>query len=483
MKLRHALTIVFGIALGVLTGGCPSDEVGSDTRDTDAADTRDAADTADTRDTTDTADTRDTLDASDVADTATETSQLDVDTVPDATPLSIGWCILQYPKSLTLAPGAASGMVYGRVFVAGVTETSTPDRDGYPVLAELGVGSGDDPESWTWTAATYVRDVGNDDELEASFVAPTIESDYHFAYRVRLLSADAGAWSYCDGDGLDDGFAVGDAGALTVAVPPADEVDYAVLRPAVASWVVGATPATFEVVVFEAGLTQGAGAGAGVAVQIGYGDPDVGFTWLDASYLRDEDGLGTLDNDVYAVALPAALAVGTYDVIANVTLDGGETRTYVDTSGTLDGYDQSLSAKATVLSAAAVDYCRIQYPTDPIALTLGGTADVYGVVYQPGVTGTAGTHALRSAAGFGPTGSTPDATWTWFEGAFHGTFDNGFGQQTNDEHKAVLNPSATGTFDWAWRFSRDDGAHWTYCNKAGSPTWDGSQAGKLLISP
>lgn len=461
----------FGLFVILFTSACPSDEVGvEDTRaDTlgDAADTRgDAVDTADTQ-----------LDA---PDAPTETNQLD--TGADATPQSIGWCILQYPKALTLAPGASSETIYGRVFVAGVTETSSPGLDGYPISAELGVGQGDDLGTWTWTPAVYARDVGNDDELEAHLVAPGIESDYHFAYRVRLAS-DPSAWTYCDGDGLDNGFAVSAAGTLSVASAPPDEVDYAILRPPAASWTAGAEPATFEVVVFEEGLTEGAGAAPGIAVQIGYGDPDAGYTWLDATYLRDEDGLGTVDNDVYAVALPAALGVGNYDVIANVTLDGGETRTFVDTSGTLDGYDQGLAAKATVIAAGQVDYCRIQYPTDPISVAPGASADVYGVVYQPGLTGTSGTHALRSAAGFGPIGSTPDAAWTWSEGAFHGTFDNGFGQQTNDEHKATLTPATAGTYDWAWRFSRDDGAHWTLCHKGGSATYDPSQAGRLIVAP
>jgi hypothetical protein len=83
------------------------------------------------------------------------------------------------------------------VFEAGVTEPVGPSV----VLGQLGYGpAGTDPRyaaGWRWVAASFSAQVGNDEEYQASFIAPAAGS-YAYAYR---FSPDAQRWTYCDTNG------------------------------------------------------------------------------------------------------------------------------------------------------------------------------------------------------------------------------------------------------------------------------------------
>ena len=112
----------------------------------------------------------------------------------------VEFCILQFPASLGISAGQSSGSVFGRVFQAGVTE---PLGAIALVSAQLGVGpAGSDPRTsgtWTFVAATFNTQVGNEDEYVASFTVPTTPGSYEYVYR---FSVDGGAHvTYCDTDG------------------------------------------------------------------------------------------------------------------------------------------------------------------------------------------------------------------------------------------------------------------------------------------
>ena len=103
------------------------------------------------------------------------------------------------------------------------------------VDAQIGWGAaGSDPRSttWTWTAASYNMQFGNDDEYQGSFVAPATAGSYSFAFR---FSIDSGtSWTLADNNGAGSNaglaFSVTDLGTLTVqasAIP--EPATYAVL--------------------------------------------------------------------------------------------------------------------------------------------------------------------------------------------------------------------------------------------------------------
>jgi hypothetical protein len=145
----------------------------------------------------------------------------------DAGPvLTIDFCRVQYPTTMSVAPGTST-RVYGRVYVAGLT-TRTGMTDTDPrVVGQVGYGpDGTMPSamSWTWSS-NAVSNAGygpgaalyeaNNDEYQADLVAPAAGS-YDFAYR---FSGDGGmTWTYCDtlDPGSSDGYQIANAGALTV---------------------------------------------------------------------------------------------------------------------------------------------------------------------------------------------------------------------------------------------------------------------------
>lgn len=140
--------------------------------------------------------------------------------------LVVGFCRIQYPASITTTAGATT-VVYGRVYVEGLTtRTGGTDVDAR-LIAEVGVGpDASDPATasgWSWVAASANTGYGpggagyeaNNDEYQGDLVAPAAGT-YDYAYR---FSGDGGlTWTYCDADdaGSSDGYEPAEAGALIV---------------------------------------------------------------------------------------------------------------------------------------------------------------------------------------------------------------------------------------------------------------------------
>jgi hypothetical protein len=129
------------------------------------------------------------------------------------------YCVLQSPPTLSATASTATALVYGRIYEAGVTD---PAGASGSVTAEVGYGPTDSnpttESGWTWTAASFNLQSGNDDEYQASFTAPATVGTYAYTYRFSL---DGGTtWTYCDIDGAGSnanlGFEVTQLGQLTV---------------------------------------------------------------------------------------------------------------------------------------------------------------------------------------------------------------------------------------------------------------------------
>jgi hypothetical protein len=103
----------------------------------------------------------------------------------------------------------------------------------------------------------------------------------------------------------------------------------------------------------------------------------------------------------------------------------------------------------------------------------GEIVTYYGRVYVGGVTeqstGTDPDPRVRVKWGFGPDGSTPSASWTWYEAVPNpGYFSNLGGEPNNDEYyvSAPVPALAGEILDHAFALSIDRGATWTYCDRA-----------------
>jgi hypothetical protein len=126
----------------------------------------------------------------------------------------VGLANLQGPEICSVALGFATPSIYGRALVLGV-----PPQPGVTpgLMAELGYGpDGSDPTTnpaaWQWAAASFSADVGDIDEFGGTLNVPAL-GQYDYCYR---FSYGGEPWVYGDLDGVSNGYATSQAGALRV---------------------------------------------------------------------------------------------------------------------------------------------------------------------------------------------------------------------------------------------------------------------------
>lgn len=133
------------------------------------------------------------------------------------TPNEVDYCNIQAPASFAVQTGQPTQVIYGRAYELGVTEAAGPNP---AISSQVGWGpAGSDPRlgmGWYFVPASYNVQVGNDDEYQASFIAPP---PGNYAYAVRFNLNGAG-FTYCDLDGAGSNagldFSPAQLGAMTV---------------------------------------------------------------------------------------------------------------------------------------------------------------------------------------------------------------------------------------------------------------------------
>jgi hypothetical protein len=133
---------------------------------------------------------------------------------------------LQFPATLNFAEGG-SGVVYGRVYEAGLTNTTSGQAPGITAWVGISpVGVNSNPNTWTtWVPATFNVETGNDDEYQATIGATLVAGTYYYATRFQL---NGGAFVYGGTNGTFGNFWNGttyNSGILTVTppIPPVND--------------------------------------------------------------------------------------------------------------------------------------------------------------------------------------------------------------------------------------------------------------------
>ena len=127
----------------------------------------------------------------------------------------------------------------------------------------------------------------------------------------------------------------------------------------------------------------------------------------------------------------------------------------------------ALVGAASFAAASSIGWGNLQWPptlTDPACT---GEA-IYGQVWMDGVTTVVGQGAgIAAELGFGPVGSTPDETWTWFPAVFN--VDSG----NNDEYMVQMNwYLPLGTYDFTFRYQYVGDSDWYVAAERGVATID-----------
>lgn len=249
---------------------------------------------------------------------------------------------------------------------------------------------------------------------------------------------------------------------------------------------------TFDVYaqVYEPGITDLAGEGTTIDAWIGYNtinnDPeanDATWTWIPATYNADSG-----NNDEYTAEIGSALPVGTYFYASRFTLNGGTTYVYGGTGGIWNNDSVEL-----IVNPVEVDWCNLQFPPSS-TISFGDSFNVFGRVYEPGVTDTPSSQGAGISAwiGFSIVDATSSADfsstdWTWIPANYNTLCpdcnDPTNTVENNDEYFVDIGPfiPGTGIYYYVTRFQLNGGpySYGGYSppiapNPSGGGIWDGS---------
>jgi hypothetical protein len=279
---------------------------------------------------------------------------------------TIDFCRLQFPTVIEQLE-TTSITVYGRLYVAGLTDQSVTNDVDANVASFVGYGpDGSDPATspdWTWTAAVpnaawdgSAVGVADEDEYQAVMTIPAAGT-YDFAYR---FTGNAGfSFTYCDGDGpgSTNGYNPADAGAMTsTAAAPASALY-------ISEYVEGSGN-NKAIEIYNSSATLPANL-TGCALRYYFnGNPTVGTTIPLAGIVDAESTYVVCDDDVTPLpvaqcdqlATPAffngddaiELVCGetTLDVLGQIGVDPGEG--WTDAGATVSTFDSTLRRDCTV---------------------------------------------------------------------------------------------------------------------------------------
>ncbi len=186
------------------------------------------------------------------------------------------------------------------------------------------------------------------------------------------------------------------------------------------------------------------------------------------------------------------LDVGSLDATAN-DVGGNWCESTLDYNGDL-GTPGAANEVCPDPVTYTIGFCRLQFP-EVIDAVQGTSVDAFGRLFIAGLTDLSGVNdpapEVVGFVGYGPDGSDPavDPGWTWNVG----TPNVGYGpaapgyEANNDEYIASLTvPGPAGDYDFAYRFSGDDGATFTYCDgqpEGSSNGYAAADAGQMTSQP
>jgi hypothetical protein len=167
-----------------------------------------------------------------------------------------------------------------------------------------------------------------------------------------------------------------------------------------------------------------------------------------------------------------------------------------------DGTEVGSAGVAAVdILGTPIDYAHVQYPCSDSIPRTTGTLDVYAWVFHPDVTNDYGQGpGITAEVGVGDDGTDPETStsWVWTPATFskdqpaYGDASRDPLPYNNDEYVGTLEaPSTTGDFDYAFRFSTDNGLSWVMVDLGGTSCggegtidgYDPADAGDLTVYP
>lgn len=403
-------------------------------------------------------------------------------TYVEAADPQVGFCQLQPQSPVSYTLGDDAPNLYAVLFAEGVTQGA---GQGQGLEAELGWGSGD-PANFEYVPMVYNVDKDGltpGDLANDEYGAPlAIPSTGEFQYMARARGVGRRGWIYCDLDGSDNGAEA--PGIINVTEPAAPTIEFCQLQAqSPASATTGEDSERLHAFVYANGVTPGDGQGTGIVGELGFGTGDpTGFDFVPMNYNGDIDGpnAGDKANDEYGARLRSNVA-GDYAYVARFKAADGPW-VYCDLDGSANGVDAPGEFSVSDPPVPTVGFCQ----TNTAALTaLSGQASaaIEGTVFSAGITAGSGMGAgVQAELVYGPWSQSP-TSWTNKVVATYEADRDGLnaGDLANDVYTAVIPSQVQGDYGFAYRFSLDAGATWTYCDTSGSPPFEDTAVGELEV--
>ncbi|NBX80865.1 MAG: hypothetical protein EBQ94_10905, partial [Flavobacteriales bacterium] len=342
----------------------------------------------------------------------------------------INWGNLQFPGTTTIC--GTTTLVYGQVYIAGITD---PAGVASNLTAELGWSSSNtNPNTWTnWTSASFNVQSGNNDEFVASLGAGLTTGTWYYAYRYSyfgcsyLYGGTAGIWSS------------GNSGVATV--PSSQTISLS-----------SSAGTNIQTVCKGTAITN-------ITYAVGNGGNNAGVT-----------GLPT--------GVSGSFSGGTFTISGSPSVSGVFNYT-VTTSGPSNC---PVLLTGTITVNETLDYANLQFPPTA-AICAGGSANIFGQVYEAGLTEAGGQGAgVTVHCGISPvnTNSNPNTWSSWTAATFNTQSGN------NDEYQSTIGSAlSAGTYYYAFRYSYNGCIAYGGYSGGGGGFWDGSSniSGVLTVNP
>ncbi|MCR9163314.1 MAG: lamin tail domain-containing protein [Nannocystaceae bacterium] len=196
--------------------------------------------------------------------------------------------------------------------------------------------------------------------------------------------------------------------------------------------------------------------------------------------------IDSVDYDAFAFSAGNGLSLnldpGSFDATANDDGDNWcDAQTEYNSNDTNTDLGTPGAANDLCPQPVVVDFCRLQFP-NVINEDAGATLPVYGRVFEAGITdvsaGNDPAPGFGGQLGYGPDGTDPavDGGWTWIDAVPNPGWDGtAAGEPNNDEYQVDFTVPAPGEYDYAFRFTADDGLSYLYCDGLDAGSSDGYQ--------
>lgn len=236
--------------------------------------------------------------------------------------------------------------------------------------------------------------------------------------------------------------------------------------------------------------------GASISLDSDLGAPTATLNDVGANYCAGRTSYASGDLGTPGAANESCAFCGDDRVATNEDCDGTSLGGATCSSQGFDTGTLGCTATCTYDTSGCADFvtvssCHLESPT-MINEATNTVVTVFGRVTVPGLTDTSSSTdtspALVAELGYGPDTTDPATStgWSWRAASANAAYDDttASGETGVDEYQSdlVVPTDANSPYDYAYRFSGDGGATWSYCDTDETTPYSATEAGAMIAT-